>query len=311
MSKILPLITALLLIFSSTQLPNKNEESQQETQGLVYTAKVERYIPGLSDKLHEISGLMIWNGLYWGFNDSGGEAILYGFDILGEIKMELELKDVRNHDWESLAQNESHIFVGDFGNNHGNRKDLTIYKIKKSDIDKNDKKQEVETKKINFSYSEQLEFGSALSKTQFDCEAFVELDGKLHLFSKNWKERTTEHYQVPVEKGDYEVNETESFDVKGLVTGADISPDKKILALLAYENWKAFIWLFSDFAGDDFFEGKSRLLKLPELNDAQTEGICFLNNDTLLVSCEANQAFRQQVFLINLKQLRDGTSQDQ
>lgn len=300
MSKILPLITAMFLIFSSTHLPKKIEKPQPEKQEGISTAKAERYIPVLSGKLHEISGLIHWNGLYWGFNDSGGEAVLFGFDLSGDIKMEIELKDIRNHDWESITQNETHIFVGDFGNNHGTRKDLTIYKIKKSDIDKNDKKQEIKPKKISFSYSKQLEFGSALSKTQFDCEAFVELDGKLHLFSKNWKDRTTEHYQLSVKKGEYNLQETESFDVKGLVTGADISPDRKTLALLAYENWKAFIWIFSNFEGDNFLKGESRLLKLPGLDGAQTEGICFLNNDTLLVSCEANQAFRQQVFLVNI-----------
>ena len=59
--------------------------------------------------------------LFWGFNDSGGKNILYAFDRSGKIKMEIEIVNAGNDDWESITQDAKHIYIGDFGNNNGNR----------------------------------------------------------------------------------------------------------------------------------------------------------------------------------------------
>jgi hypothetical protein len=231
---------------------------------------------------------------------------LYGFNKSGKIKYEIKLDNAQNEDWESITQNDKHIFVGDFGNNNGNRKNLCIYKIDKKDIsDKGEQK--VDVKEIEFKYADQDRFSYLDKTTPYDCEAMVAFNDKLYLFSKNWRDGTTWQYEVPTKKGEYEISPTDTFNVKCLVTGADISPDNKTLALVGYENYRSFIWLFSDFPGDRFFEGKSQHIKLEGIDGAQTEGICFLSNDSILVSCEKTQSHYQQVFLFDLNKLSDGT----
>jgi hypothetical protein len=64
------------------------------------------------------------------------------------------------------------------------------------------------------------------------------------------------------------------------VTGADISPDKKILALLSHDK----VWLFSCFEGDRFFSGKKKTIELG--NFSQKEGICFVTNTKLYITDE-------------------------
>ena len=306
MTNIVPTL-AFLILFCSCISPGKNGEYKKAS--VVEDAveiNAEEYIPGLSATLNEISGLIIYDGLFWGFNDSGGKDELYGFDHSGEIMREVEIDDADNDDWESITQNEKHIFIGDFGNNGGHRKNLCIYKIKKKDLD-NEKKQKVEAKKIEIEYASQEEFGYSHLSTPFDCEAMVEFEDNLYIFSKDWAERTTVSYKIPVKRGKYKLHAVDTFDVHGLITGADINPDKNRLALLGYENYKAFIWLFSGFEGDDFLSGKAQLIQLPNLDNAQTEGICFLGNDSLLVACENSRGIRQQVFLVDLKKISNET----
>jgi hypothetical protein len=289
-----------MFVFFSCSIPEKEQENP------ILQLKAENYIPELADKLNEISGLMIYNNHLWGFNDSGGKNELYGFNKSGKIKYEIKLDNAQNEDWESITQNDKHIFVGDFGNNNGNRKNLCIYKIDKKDIsDKGEQK--VDVKEIEFKYADQDRFSYLDKTTPYDCEAMVAFNDKLYLFSKNWRDGTTWQYEVPTKKGEYEISPTDTFNVKCLVTGADISPDNKTLALVGYENYRSFIWLFSDFPGDRFFEGKSQHIKLEGIDGAQTEGICFLSNDSILVSCEKTQSHYQQVFLFDLNKLSDGT----
>ena len=303
MTNILSNLILLFLFFSCSF----TEKSPDASNSKVLTPL--SYIPDLDNELNEISGMLYYDELYWGFNDSGGKNQLYGYTKEGKIVKEVEIEDAKNRDWESIAQDSSHIYIGDFGNNMGGRENLRIYKIKKKDINKKDK-QEVKSKKISFSYADQERFGFFDKTTPFDCEAMIELKGSLYIFSKNWQDRTTTVYRIPTKKGEYEVHPVDTFNVKGLITGADISSDNTHLALVGYENYKSFIWLFSDFPEDNFFDGKKQRFKLKGLNNTQTEGICFYGNDTLLVSCERTHAFKQQVFLFDLTKTTNGTHQN-
>jgi hypothetical protein len=144
--------------------------------------------------------------------------------------------------------------------------------------------------------------------TEFDCEAMAEMDGHLYLFSKNWKNQTTTVYKAPKKEGEYTLESLEKFNINGLVTGADISPDKKRLAVIGYRDYIPFLWIFSGFKDDHFFSGEKLYIQMDSIYDAQTEGVCFLNNDILLISCEATISYQQQVFLFNTLTIKvDGT----
>lgn len=298
--KILSYLIALLLFFSCSSPETQKLQPEQKS------LKPQSFIPEVPENLPEISGLIVYDDLFWGFNDSGGKNKLYGFDKKGEIQKEIEIKNANNRDWESIAQDDENIYVGDFGNNGGSREGLCIYKLDKSDINK-ESEQEVKADKISFNYASQTRFTYFNNTTPYDCEALIEFKNSLYIFSKNWKELTSTVYKIPTEKGDYTIHPLDSFNVDGLITGADISPDKKHLALVGYNNYKSFIWLFSSFPEDSFFQGEAQFLWLEGLNNAQTEGICFLDNNKLLVSCEATSAFRQQVFLFDITEVIDGT----
>ena len=81
----------------------------------------------LPGSLNESSGAIFFNNRLITHNDSGGEAKLYELDtISGIIEREVTILNATNVDWEDITQDETSIYIGDFGNNNGNRTDLKI-----------------------------------------------------------------------------------------------------------------------------------------------------------------------------------------
>ena len=106
-------------------------------------------------------------------NDSGGENTLYEFDIsTGNISGAVNIDNSVNIDWEDIACDSDYIYIGDFGNNNGNRTDLTIYKVSINDY-LNNTDSSIVAEEINFSYSEQVTFISSPYSTNYDAEALI------------------------------------------------------------------------------------------------------------------------------------------
>ena len=298
MKYILPTLSVLIILVScNIKAKKKSPPLKLPPETISLKILPEPFIQALPYELNENSGLIYYNGLLWTFNDSGGENVIYGLDFSGEIQKEIEIENAENYDWEEIAQDEKHIYIGDFGNNDGNRKNLKIYKIRKDDLDKKNGK--VKADIIEFEYADQKDFKFSMQLTEFDCEAMAELNDQLYLFTKDWKNQVTKVYKVPKKEGKYSVEPLEKFNINGLVTGADFSPNKRILAIVGYRDYVPFLWLFSDFKDDQFFSGEKSFVQMDSIKYAQTEGVCFLNKDILLISCEETSSFQQQVFLFN------------
>ncbi len=303
MKKILPILIVIIFFIScSTENNGQPNDPADQDNMVVIKVNPKSFIPEISYEVQESSGLILYKNLLWTFNDSGGENKLYGLNFSGEIEREILIENANNIDWEDIAQDEEFFYIGDFGNNNGQRKDLKIYQVKKSEIDSGNS---VQATAISFSYVEQENFTYRPLNTPFDCEAITDYKGTLNIFTKNWVDEKTSVYQVPKDEGEYVLSSLEEFNVNVLVTGADISPDEKTLALVGYKNFKPIVWVFPGIGEDSFFKTKGTYMELDEIFPAQTEGICFMGNDTLLISCERTDDYLQQIFFIDLKNLDD------
>jgi hypothetical protein len=215
----------------------------------------------LDAKLHETSGLVKFNHRFWTHNDDS-DCNLYALDTLsGEILETYNLPNIENTDWEDISHDETHFYIGDFGNNYqGNRKDLHILKIEKQSLlDRNSK-----IERINFSYSNQIDFSiQKPNRTNFDCEAMAVTNDSILLFLKEWKNKQTTIYSLPKTAGNYIVKPKESFKIKGLVTSACYLKSKNKLTLCGYtKNGRPFVSVFSEFQSTNFFSGKNIKYKL-------------------------------------------------
>ena len=259
----------------------------------------------LASTIKETSGLIFYNNLFWTINDSGGKPIIYAFNgENGKIIKKIKILFADNFDWESITQDSSYIYIGDFGNNSGTRKLYTIYKISKKLIT-NHRNCSVIPEVINFTYEDQTDFTKGHLQTAYDCEAFMCYKNKLYLFSKDWKTRNTRLYVLPKTPGNYKAKKLYNFKCDGLITGADISKDNKIVALIGYKNFYPFMWIFTDFKNDNFFSGNTIRLNLNSIYNAQTESITFkkADTDTLYVTCEKSK-FKQSIFTFSIKKIK-------
>jgi len=240
----------------------------------------------LSETLKESSGLIHLNNQLWTHNDSGDEAKLYQIDKeTGEILKSISITNATIHDWEDITYDDTHLYIGDFGNNFGNRRELKIYKISRSDL-----LTETATtaEVINFTYSDQTDFSSKLNAHNFDCEAMVAHEGKLYLFSKNWNNLQTRLYELETTAGTHIAHYKSSFDTKALVTGASLNKELGILLLTTYsKRLNVSILSFSNFNNSEFFNGTSKQLTLMNPLQSQIEGITFVENYKAYLSSEA------------------------
>jgi hypothetical protein len=76
----------------------------------------------LPDEVKETSGLLFLDGKIITHNDSGDAPNLYEIDSLsGTILRTVTISNATNVDWEDLAENDTHIFIADIGNNNENQ----------------------------------------------------------------------------------------------------------------------------------------------------------------------------------------------
>lgn len=238
----------------------------------------------LPDTLDEISGIVLAGNRWWVHNDSGNDHDFFQINPqTGAIIQTVKLKQADNKDWEDITASATHLYIGDIGNNDGDRQNLGVYKIKLTDIGPNPEEtvSDNDWKFIPYAYDDQTDFSNqGENVTEYDAEALTFFSNNLHVFTKKWLTRTTTHYRI---NQTTDIAETvESFDTQGLITAADVSPDGKTVALLGYNKDgfpNVFLWLLWDFTGDHFFSGNKRKIELGTvLTLGKAEAIGFSEN---------------------------------
>ena len=245
------------------------------------------FISKLPKKMDENSGIVLLDkSKVWMVEDHGNTHKIYEVGLNGKLLKDLEVKNATNNDWEDLAKDEKgNVYIADFGNNNGKRKDFTIYKIPNPGIEKGDK---IDAEKIVFSYPEQKDFLPKTNGLSYDAEALFYHNNYLYIITKNRTIPFTGEaliFKLPSEKGKYKAQYVGTFvpcKEQGIceVTSADISPDGKKIVLLGYGK----LWVFTDFAMDDFSKGNMKTIDLGVTT--QLESVCFMDDNTLLISDE-------------------------
>ncbi len=198
-------------------------------------------IVALDPSLSESSGILYLNQKIITHNDSQGAAALYEVDSLtGQISRTVVIANASNNDWEDLAYDNNFIYIGDFGNNSGNRTDLKIYRISLTDY-WNTPNDTVFADTIRFSYAAQTNFSSQQNSTNWDCEAMTIIGDSIYLFSKNWINQKTYVYTFPKDIGNYSLAVRDSLPIQGLITSADFNIFSNRLALVGYTPTGPFI----------------------------------------------------------------------
>ncbi|HNR18365.1 MAG: T9SS type A sorting domain-containing protein [Bacteroidetes bacterium] len=199
---------------------------------------------------------------------------------MGNLLRALYITNAVNTDWEEVCKDDNgDFYIGDFGNNLNNRTDLKIVIVPNPSVIIGDS---VAAQIINFSYPDQVAFPPHDSLKNFDMEAMFWFNDSLYLFSKN---RTvpyngyTKMYKLPSQPGSYVAQLTDSFFtgvgnlINNSITSATISSTGDKMLLISNTQG----WLFSGFAGDNFFNGNVFDFSFGG-TQTQKEGAAFINN---------------------------------
>jgi hypothetical protein len=116
-------------------------------------------------ELNETSGLVkIAPNKFVTHTDSGNEPKLFVFDSSGLVQRRIKVSNATNVDWEDMTMDtKGNLYIGDFGNNNNDRKDLRIYTVASPNTYTKDSTVAGIT---NFSYPDQKAFppGSAVAE---------------------------------------------------------------------------------------------------------------------------------------------------
>lgn len=246
----------------------------------------------------ECSGLvqsLRYGGVFWALGDGGNGAAIVPVSAEGKLARgwagAVRVEGCKNVDWEDLAlDNKGNLIIADVGNNSGRRKQLMLHFVGEP---KPGMTSVVPTRSLRVHYEDQKTVSS-----DYDCEAVFCADGKIYLLTKHRSDKRTSLYRLD---GDSAVRSNplrlvDSFEIGGMVTAADASPDGKMVAVLTYTG----LWVFDfDRASGSIFRKGARWTPIFAW---QAEALAWDGNDALVVGNEGGQMFR--VLLSTLETVR-------
>ena len=234
-----------------------------------------------SARITESSGLAAsrqFPGVLWTHNDGGGarKQVLYAIDRTGKSLGEFIITDVLLHDWEDIAIDDAnHLFIGDLGNNDAKRTELAVYQL-----DEPDPKQGVSFVQVKRSW--RLRYPGK----PFDCESLFVWKGYGYVVSKVVDDARAQIFRFPLSDTTepLTLELVATTKIESPVTGADISPDGRLLALVAKSG--AFVYRID---GDvsKVIKGKPHQTRF---RHEHIEACCFVD-DGLLATAESREIY--------------------
>ena len=218
------MIYRILLFIAIASSCDSDEKSAMDV--VVEPAFEINQIAALDNSITESSGIITIDGSLYTHSDIRGTAQLIQINLDGTIEGTNNFENIQIRDWEDIATDDDFLYIGDIGNNLGNKTDLKIFKIAKTAIE--DSNPNIET--ISFSFADQTNFDNTeLNQTSYDVEALTSLDNSLYIFTKDWLELNSNVYRIDPIAGTQALSPLAKLNIGGLVTGATTSPEGDII----------------------------------------------------------------------------------
>jgi len=207
----------------------------------------------LTDAVSESSGIACsWfiKGVCYTHNDSQHKPEIFAIDTTGKLLATISIKNARARDWEDISIVGKTIYIGDVGDNRAYKKTKVIYRIQEPEISLYDSGKELSVTAENFTFELPQEEGGQnvesmfvdpatkavymISKKPDKGETAVSKGKMLYKIVPNaWGTTTAELVGVVGSKAGYRL--------RGKATGADISPDGKMIAVRTYTH--VYMWM--------------------------------------------------------------------
>lgn len=185
--------------------------------------------------LTESSGIVLSRkdtNVFWTHNDRGAHRqVLYAMARDGKPLGEFRVSGPVMQDWEDIAaDSEGRLFLGDIGNNDAKRPQIAVHQVDEPVLEPGSGTVEVKR-------SWTLRY----PQNPFDCESLFVWGEFGYVISKVSNDAQAELYRFSLTNAQPQTLErVAQLKIDSPVTGADISPDGKLLAILAKNGAYAF-----------------------------------------------------------------------
>lgn len=198
--------------------------------------------------INESSGIVasrLNRGLYWTHNDSGDGPFIYAFDARGERRGVWRVTGTRAHDWEDIAagpgpeRNRRYLYIGDIGDNNERRAEIVVYRVLEPNITaadtrptKSRPRQTAASQAIRLRYPDGKHDAEALMVHPTTGDLYIvtkKMFGRPGVYVTRAPLNTTSA-TVLTKLGELSIPSI----FGGMITGGDISPDGRRVALCDY-----------------------------------------------------------------------------
>ncbi|HYH87570.1 MAG TPA: hypothetical protein VEX60_19095 [Pyrinomonadaceae bacterium] len=197
-------------------------------------------------------------GVFWTHNDSGDGSFVYAFDREGRSRGVWRVEGARAHDWEDIAcgpgpvRGVSYIYIGDIGDNGGKREGIVVYRFAEPSIEAvaDDAKRKTPLATVN---AEALHLKYPDGSHNAEALMVHPVSGDIYVVTKGAREAGV--YKMSASAAEVGTL-TRVATIRGpgffgvLITGGDISPDGRRIALCDYAT--GYELRLPDGAGQNF-----------------------------------------------------------
>jgi hypothetical protein len=257
----------------------------------------------IKDKsISESSGLVASRttpGAYWTHNDSGDGPFIYAFDTRGNSFGAFRVSEAQARDWEDIAAgpgpqpNRSYLYIGDIGDNDSVRPEVVVYRVAEPKLSS-------ATRKFTKSRPGSTEPADTIRLKypdgKHDAEALLvhPRTGNLYIVTKVLIANPGVYEAVAPFSADQSITMRKVGEPRvpslfgGAITGGNISPDGKRVALCDYFSGYELVLPAGNSSFDDIWKQKMTGFDLGKRK--QGESITYrLDGKALLATSEGKQ----------------------
>ena len=236
-------------------------------------------------------------GLYWTHNDSGDGPFIYSFDRQGKSRGVWRVNGAAASDWEDIAagsgpeRNRSYLYVGDIGDNEGKRTTIDVYRFVEPTITVEDVRT-TKSKPRSTETAEAIHLRYPDGKHDAETLLVHPVTGDLYVITKEFLGKAGVYKAAAPLDASRTITMVHLGGLNipsllgGFVTGGDISPDGRRVALCDYV--RGYEIVIGDRAVRSFDETWKEPIKVITLGQRkQGEAICYrLDGKALLSTSE-------------------------
>jgi hypothetical protein len=258
--------------------------------------------------ISESSGLVasrLFPGAYWTHNDSGDGPFIYAFDSEGMSLGVVRVAGARAHDWEDIAagpgpqRDKSYLYIGDIGDNNDSRSEVVVYRIPEPVLTAADRATTTRKPRVSESaepirlrYPDGAHDAEALLVHPFSGNLYIVTKVALANPMVYEAEAPFDTGKVITMKSLGELKVPSLFG--GIITGGNISPDGRMLALCDYFDGYELVLPATSNSFDDIWKQRMVGFDLGKRN--QGEAITYrLDGKAFLATSEGKSSVLIQV----------------